>query len=177
MKRFAPFNESVNGVSCAIDPTDWTEEQYSAMVEGLVHQGLRIILQRATAGAKDPEEAIRDKAKALQEGNYAFGGGGGGKRLTYPEKAVRVIFEGIFRDQGMKAVDAKAAAAADDAWQAIATLVLASEGVDNPTDDDLAIKIPEIAVLLKDDIDAKAKELERADKKTSAIGKLGLGKK
>lgn len=81
MTRFSTFNEVVNNVQCIVDPSKWTDEQYDAMCEGLAHQGLRIILQRATASAKDPKAAMEAKVKDLQAGAYTFGAGGGGPRM------------------------------------------------------------------------------------------------
>jgi hypothetical protein len=82
------FSEQINGVDCVIDPANWTDEQKQSMLNGAYEQGLRIILQRSTAGKSNTAKAIADKAKALQAGNYSFGaGGGGGPRQDATTKA------------------------------------------------------------------------------------------
>lgn len=82
------FSEQINGVDCVIDPANWTDEQKQNMLNGAYEQGLRIILQRSTAGKSNPTKAIEEKCNALASGDYQFGaGGGGGPRQDAKTKA------------------------------------------------------------------------------------------
>lgn len=70
------FSGTVVKVPVDVKLSHWTPEQASHMIQGLVEQGLLIILQRATANAQDKKAAILDKVKKLEAGNYTFGEGG-----------------------------------------------------------------------------------------------------
>jgi hypothetical protein len=122
------FEEKINGADCKVNPETWTDEQAKAMVTGLVAQGIRIILQRASASAKDPKAATEAKAKALNSGDYEFGAGGGrGAMLPEGDEAVlRVLNLGRgAKDQPVKwknaefdaALLARARQAVASAWQ------------------------------------------------------------
>lgn len=101
-----------------------------AMQQGVVEYGLRQLLNDAHAAIslKDgdtPEEAKTKRAEiegavnkrldALQAGTYRFGAGGGGKRITAFEAALREIVEGLLRSKGIAAADAKKAAMTPEA--------------------------------------------------------------
>lgn len=75
--NLSDFSGTINGVPVNVELSKWSPEQAAHMIEGLVDQGLTIILQRATAGAEDKAKAIKAKAEALAKGNYSFGQGGG----------------------------------------------------------------------------------------------------
>lgn len=108
---------------------DW--DKFPAHIQkGIVEYGLRQLLNDAHAAIalKDGDSEAEAKTKraeieaavgkrldALNAGTYRFGSGGGGKRVSAVEQALREIVEEILRGKGMAAADAKAAARTPEA--------------------------------------------------------------
>lgn len=108
---------------------DWDKLSESTR-KGIIEYGLRQLLNDAHAAIalKDGdteaeartkraeiEAAVNKRLDALEAGTYRFGSGGGGKRVSAVEQALREIVEEILRGKGMAAADAKAAARTPEA--------------------------------------------------------------
>ena len=76
------------------------------MAIGLMRKGFQETLQDATAGADDNAGAITERLEKLLSGEYAFGGGGG-KRLTELERALREVVKAVLKKAGVKGSDAE----------------------------------------------------------------------
>jgi hypothetical protein len=187
--NMSAFTYKAQGVEVKVDPSKWTPEQAEHMVAGLVAQGLTIILQRSGAGADDKVKALKNKAEALQTGDYAFGGGGTrGPKADFETLAERFILAGYAQDElGMTATTAKAWAKKDP-WPEVTRRFILNEAIEEGMEEE-EIKALDLPALIEEYMDTvkiafaeaiaeKAKELRKAKepKKLHTGKKLGIKK-
>jgi len=184
------FEYTAQGQKVTVDPAGWTAEQAQHMAEGLVAQGLTIILQRSGAGQDDKVKALVNKAQALQSGDYPFGGGGTrGPAADFETQAERFVLAGYAQDElGMKAVDARAWAKKDRAWPEVTRRFILNEAIEEGMTEeeikalDLEALTEEYMSVVKEAfaeaIEEKAAELRKAKepKKLHTSKKLGIKK-
>ena len=104
------YNGMANGVKWSVNLDNiQDDDKRRSTIEALIDQGLTIIMQRVESGKDRAERAaaVPKTVAKMESGDYPFGGGGGGPRLTWAEKAERAFFVEYGRDEmGMKAAAA-----------------------------------------------------------------------
>jgi hypothetical protein len=82
------------------------------------------------AGTTEGRKAYEAKRDSIAKGEIPSGGGRGGPRLSYEDRAERDVLEDIFRATGEKAVIAKKSATANDAWDRVTRLAIFAQAKD-----------------------------------------------
>jgi len=156
-------------------------------LEWAIANGVRQSCADADAGkANTPEgrKAVLDKFTRIAAGEVPAGGGGGGPRMSYEEKAERIVLEDIFRAQGEKAVVAAKSAKDNAAWDRVTRVAIYAQAHQQGMDA-TAIKALDVKGLIDqhrdtvkaayaDAIKEKAMELKKADQKVQVKIPTGI---
>ena len=136
------------------------------------------------AGTSEGRESYTKKRDSIAKGEIPSGGGRGGPRLSYEDRAEREILEDIFRATGEKAVVAKKSATADNALDRVTRLAIFAQAKDQGMTPD-EVKALDIKGLIAkyrettqmayaEQIKEKAAMLKAADEKATVKVPVGI---
>jgi len=160
-------------------PVDW--------ILYFLANGLRQSIGDADAGKAGTSEGLESYTKkrdSIAKGEIPSGGGRGGPRLSYEDRAERDVLEDIFRATGEKAVVAKKSATADDAWNRVTRMAIFAQAKDQGMTPD-EVKALDIKGLIESNretvkaayaaqIKEKAEMLKMAEEKTVVKVPMGI---
>ena len=136
------------------------------------------------AGTNEGKKAYEAKRDSIAKGEIPSGGGRGGPRLSYEDRAERDVLEDIFRATGEKAVVAKKSATADNAWDRVTRLAIFAQAKDQGMTPDevkaldikglIASNLETVKQAYAEQIKEKAEMLKAADEKATVKIPTGI---